>query len=448
MMSRFNQAILLKGNLEQAPSLKLQPEAIVIEDNNKYFTVTFGDQHGNAMKTLSMLVEQGIIQMDDQIYMQLKNIWKYFVEQSDFSKANDLAKWLGTKDALYIPNMQQFQKLLTENVTPGVNSKKIQVRFLGDLIGDRGCNDYLMLQVLDLLRKFDVPYEITAADHDMLIVYFTDKIWNKGMLTGSQLIPVFDKIIDEVIAEKKCSHTKDGILKDFRQAWVPTYLISGINKATINDPTLENKIKLMINDVIVSNLKLISYELSQNEQKVTMFTHGVNNELVVKSLAQELEVSYSASTPKEFCETIDRINLAFSNGLQQRDEKILALIIKGFVQGYCYSTNNAYSDELRECTSCSGFAHLIWSKDWVGCDKNTQLDYVSFVAGHSQLNAETQSKLVNQVKFTGLDDMFGRIWDQPIEINERNSYKIYYSEELKFKPNLAPEIKQENKMIF
>lgn len=437
MMPQFNQAMLQKGDLEQTPSLKLQPEAIVIKDDGKCFTVTLGDQHGNAMKTLSMLVEQGIIQMDDQIYLQLKDIWKYFVDQINWQKHRPL-----DLDKQYIPNMAKFEYLLANKVTPGINSEKFQVRFLGDLIGDRGCNDYLMLQVLNILNKFNVPYEITAADHDMLIVYFADQIWNKGMITGSQLAPIFTNWIDEVVAEKKCLSTKDQILNELKQVWVPTYLMSGINKATLNNPELENQIKSMVKSVVVSNLKLISYELSQNEQKVTMFTHGVNNELVVRQLAQELKVLYSDSTPKEFCETIDRLNSAFSSRLMQQDPEMLELIIKGFVQGFCYSGDDAYSDKLKDCKSYSGFGRLIWSKDWSGCDKSTQLDYVSFVAGHSRLNAEIQNKLANRTKFTGLDDMFGRIWNQPIMENERDSYKIYYSKELKFKPNLTPEIEQ------
>ena len=95
------------------------PESI--SSNPKGSTVTFGDMHGNTMKLLWNLIQEGVIKIGSQEFDQM---WKAYRE-------NDVETFISLIDRI-------------EVVRPD-----LKVRLIGDVFADRGQNDYFTLKVLE-----------------------------------------------------------------------------------------------------------------------------------------------------------------------------------------------------------------------------------------------------------------------------------------------------------
>ena len=234
------------------------PESI--SSNSSGSTVTFGDMHGNTMKLLWNLIQEGVIKIGSQEFDQM---WKAYRDN----------------------NVKDFIDLIG-NIE--VVRHDLNVRLIGDVFADRGQNDYFTLKVLEKLHQGGVKPEIIYSNHDIWLLgdykkkaeswdvvrFNTEYNSNQGRSGGNLL-----KLIE-----------KDG------------------------DPTLES-VRGLIDAYVIPSMKVISYSLSEDRSKISLFIHAPNVLGRIKDLAQELGVSWpkegNPESAVELAKIIDEINLKF-----------------------------------------------------------------------------------------------------------------------------------------
>lgn len=107
--------------------------------------VTIGDLHGNSMKLLDFLRRSGVVNVAGGEYSTLVDIYKKNVE--DLTR-EDLTRFRGIIDRLLLQR------------------KDLLIRLIGDVLADRGANDYFTLYILDHLFKNGVKVEAIFSNHD------------------------------------------------------------------------------------------------------------------------------------------------------------------------------------------------------------------------------------------------------------------------------------------
>lgn len=237
-------------------------------------TITFGDMHGNTMKLIWNLIRCGAIEMTEQDFAALWNIYNASGLSDEFGQStkekciNELGFTLA--------QLQEFYAILGRvKVIPGH-----KIRLLGDTVSDRGQNDWLTLKVFEKLHQGGVATEIIASNHDLMLlaVYGNDvgKAWPDYAMLDQQ----------------RSEYALQGMIR----------------KGLIS----HDEVKMMMEKHVIPSLKLLSYALSSDEQKITLFMHAPNSCQVIHDIANQLGVDYKAGTAKELAQTIDRINQAFA----------------------------------------------------------------------------------------------------------------------------------------
>ncbi|GEM_PF-5337067 len=152
-------------------------------------SVTIPDLHGNAMKIIFILVQEGVLALTVAQYEMLARVYyKDFHDTkvldtppSDITEEEyNNAAWGGMDEklrqrghALTQASLDTFKRVLAEAKW---NPSK-RVRLLGDALADRGLNDLLILIVVDCLKKQGISVQICLSNHDVnfFIPYFRAK---------------------------------------------------------------------------------------------------------------------------------------------------------------------------------------------------------------------------------------------------------------------------------
>ncbi|RNC77554.1 metallophosphoesterase [Piscirickettsia salmonis] len=104
--------------------------------------VVIGDAHGNPLKILQHLHNEGLITNYRELYGQLLDSYK-----------NN--------------NVRAFIQLLEQLSFSGLEERqKTQIMLLGDLLADRGQNDIMMLSLFRVLTEQHVQYNVVFSNHD------------------------------------------------------------------------------------------------------------------------------------------------------------------------------------------------------------------------------------------------------------------------------------------
>lgn len=228
----------------------------------KDHTLVLGDLHGNAIKLLYCLMLHGFIAvLQQQEYDYLVTI---YVKP---------AKKLTSKD------IQRFNEIL-DNITCQNQGKLL---LIGDVLADRGSNDYWTLKILALLKRLEIPVEILLSNHDSTFIEATElqknympqnpSLFNASMVNLQQLI-------DMKLIEKK-------------------------------------EVDVIANQIYKPMLKALSYSLAINLQSITLFSHAAIGLNTINYLSQVLQLKYDDKTPVALCKTIDAINHEFQKFVQK-----------------------------------------------------------------------------------------------------------------------------------
>jgi hypothetical protein len=145
------------SNLEVRPNIddseKLNPEHVL----------TLGDRHGNALNLIQPFVRHQVIDIDEKSYAELVRIYNTDVPDP---KNKESDPTFDAKLKSYIDDMATFDRIL-DTAFEKVDPKNIgKVRLLGDLISDRGKNDYFNFRIIECLSQKKLIKEIIYSNHD------------------------------------------------------------------------------------------------------------------------------------------------------------------------------------------------------------------------------------------------------------------------------------------
>lgn len=175
-------------------------------DPTKEWT-TLGDLHGNALKLVHVLHMFNILDIDRASYMTLVQVYAALQiedEPTEPHRHNDRIR----AHIAYIKNLPEYQAFLNvyeekaENfeppdalsmkivalgafyeVLPNITVKQgARFRAIGDMMGDRGANDLLTLELIGKLIDGGVELEILLSNHDMVFIQCME-----GILRGESI---------------------------------------------------------------------------------------------------------------------------------------------------------------------------------------------------------------------------------------------------------------------
>lgn len=240
------------GNLNEKPKRLAYTDKLI----------AIGDLHGNALKLIYTLIEEGIINdLSISNYHKLRDIYNKNVSQL---RSYDLYLFSAIVNSFKIDNTRHLV-------------------LIGDDLADRGQNDYFTLLVLQKLHNENLKVNIILSNHtvEFLRDYERDKFTGKCTMSGSFVTSLKNMV----------------------------YLIQkGLVK--------EKYVRDIVKACYIPKLKVLSYS-SVSVNSVTIYTHAPVGFETIKFLnvcAQRLRRStmeYNDSSPLRLANIINDINAAF-----------------------------------------------------------------------------------------------------------------------------------------
>ncbi|GEM_PF-3638456 len=220
-----------------------------------------GDAHGNVLGMIQTMRKLGMIHMDKNNYEKLrKEVQKHDQEMVKYPEKSNKATLEGC-----VANIKD----LLVTITCGVNRGKCMI-WLGDVLADRGPNDYFTLLFFKQVKALGVKSKITFSNHDAEFV----SRWFRGR--------------PGVSSSASCDN-----------------LVALLDLGIIERENVNN----LLDDAYFPQLKLINYTLTP-EGKMKLYPHAKVPSYLYKALAGKLDVKFDVTTVSTFAESIDRINAA------------------------------------------------------------------------------------------------------------------------------------------
>lgn len=222
----------------------------VLPDRSKH--VSMGDMHGNALRLIYILIEEGVIKLDSRRYNTLRSI---YTTPAFGLTQGQLAKFKAIIEAAEI------------------NTEKAVV-LIGDELADRGSNDYFTLLVFKKLHDSQLNFEIILSNH------------------GAEFIRDFEK-------------------KEF--TGIPRFLgnqgqsLTNMHVLIKGGLIQEKEVRDIVEHCYKPRVKAISYTLSEKGE-LTLFTHAPVGLETVRGLANKFNLLYDDRSLKQLIRTIDTIN--------------------------------------------------------------------------------------------------------------------------------------------
>lgn len=252
---------------ENIADIRVYPEII---NKEMPHVITFGDLHGNFMKLIWSLVQNGVLEMEPDTFNKL---WRYY-EQMDISYAEFIrvggdksgGKGIGVLDvfaSIIGAGVEGIDELLKRvRLKPGY-----KLRFLGDMLADRGANDILMVKFLKFLRDGGIDYEIVLSNHDL------DFIMNYDLRIKDESIKKWDQNIDWRIHNTE--NQENSLLG----------LYSAIKAGVVE----HREVIEAVDKYILPYVHPLSYSLSDDGEEIDLFMHAPNDFEIIAILGSVLE---------------------------------------------------------------------------------------------------------------------------------------------------------------
>lgn len=303
--------------------------------------LTIGDLHGNALKLIYFLLRQNVLRLpapDD--YAKLVAIYR--------------------KNQLTAEDLACFEVILASMEVNPVGT----VRLIGDELADRGQNDYLTLKVIDLLRRKGVSVEILLSNHsaEFIAAYETTKKFNSYNLNygDARSMYALGKLI------------KDGIVS-------------------------QEEVFSLIDNCYKPFLRALSYTLSQDKTKITIYSHAAIDLCTIEQLTKVLGVDYRDDEIEDLARTIDSINSKFYNYVKNNKAHTLYLRLRT-AQG---------KDALVLKHDENPFVFLMWNRRYTAINRPAKYKNYSlnFVHGHDDAE-ESHENIYNLDNLLGKNEFF------------------------------------------
>ena len=236
--------------------------------------ISVGDMHGNAFKMIHFLCSSGMMQLTPNDFKKLKNIYykKFGLTKEDFDSWKEILK------------RANF-------------STEITALFIGDILADRGRNDYLTLLIFQAMQEKKAPYKITLSNHDALFL---------SKYAKAQACEKLDEQVQAYCDEYLQSGQERSIHSLGR------YLEQGL----IN----QNEIRKIVTESYLTHLILITYTINEKNNGITLFTHAPVGLEVIQKLALKYNVPYQDDSVQLLAATIDSINIQFQKHIQGQEK--------------------------------------------------------------------------------------------------------------------------------
>ncbi|OGV48867.1 MAG: hypothetical protein A3F46_07805 [Legionellales bacterium RIFCSPHIGHO2_12_FULL_42_9] len=224
--------------------------------------ITNGDGHGCALRPLFVAIKHGMApNLTKDKYQQIVQIYKHSFPPHGLSKDDLLT----------------FKELLN-----GINFKSEgAILWLGDMLADRGGNDYLTLLVFQRLHQCGINFKILLSNHDV------------------EFIHNYEHNLDFMTARRLSNETQYNSMKQ-------------LGKLLAQDLITREEINTLMKDVYLPVLKLISYTVNEAGTAITIFSHAPIGLTTLEHLTTQFQTIYSDSSLQNLTETIDAINQKFT----------------------------------------------------------------------------------------------------------------------------------------
>lgn len=314
--------------------------------------ITVGDLHGNAQKLLYILKRHGFIDITAEDYAAFFNIYrKNRLEKRDLQRFNDILNRIEVQPAA----RQSF------------------LRLIGDVLADRGMNDYFTLKILKKLRDQQIPFEMLIANHDAeFIASYEKKLGFNSSKLGSQ------------------------------QAQSAYNLQELLTRKLITPEELHELVESTVKLALVT----LSYSLNETQDKITVYSHGVIGLNNMRHIAQALGVHYADDSAIVLAQTIEAINARFVEHV--KNNTITDLLKLDQIDIEAINGLKPIDEEKFP------FAHLIWNRKPDGLERP---QHIYFVHGHD-IHDKTMNNIFN------LDNILGKTLSM-----HQGTYTALYSRE-------------------
>lgn len=291
--------------------------------------ITLGDLHGNAVKLLYALTRHGFVDIKNEDYAAFVRIYR--------------------KHRLQAQDLKDVETILARiQIKP--EAHKSCLRLIGDVLADRGMNDYFTLKMLKKLHDEHVPFETLISNHDA----------------------EFIKCVEKKLA------FNTSLLGD-KQANSSYKLHELINRGLIN----REEVIALYETSYKPALKALSYSFNESQDKITIYSHGIIGLNNIEHIANALDVPYFGSEPIELARTIDAINEKFSEHVANHTLTDLLKLDQIEI--------DAINGKLPIDEKRFPLAHLIWNRKVEGLIRP---DHIIFVHGH-EMNDKTINNIIN-----------------------------------------------------
>ena len=311
--------------------LKKYPTQIIESTKNEQITI--GDLHANAVLMIHFLITYGVLELTEQDYLDLVDIYYQDATQEE-------------------SEFEEFRSILARSK---VNPQVGLVRFLGDMLADRGKNDYFILLLLEFLHTKNVNYEILFSNHDSEFILYVEAGIQPSIIPSTSFFNLKNLCSESIITESSIRKKYDKFYK--------------------------------------SKLKLLSY--AYNADEFVVFSHAPICSNTIKALAEKFKISY----PKKIT-----------------SQPILAKLIDGINKKFCSMTIfESYYEEVmsspepqnssKEISLSCPVARTIWNR-MINPEtlSKTFAFNITFVHGHHSVSSEQE--LANG--YIGLDGVLGK----------------------------------------
>jgi len=258
--------------------------------------ITLGDLHGNAMKLVYFLIQHGgMLLQKKSDYLILFQSYQIFKNNVDDAEREVL------KHAI-----TQFEAILS-HVT--FRSGAPFIRLIGDVLADRGYNDYLTLLVFRALKNNHIRYEIIFSNHDQvaLAMFDEDMDLTQAFISGQQMS------LDNMRA---------------------LFLLNIIDQAKTYE---------LFDEVYRPYLRLTGGTHQVDSE--TLYTHAPINRKVLEDLTSTFDVEYDDRSKQAFIKSMEATNAEASKEIQNKQ-----------LTGTYRTDYNCYGDD-------SSLYQLIWNRD-------------------------------------------------------------------------------------
>lgn len=299
-------------------------------------TITIGDLHGNSVKFLFFLIQNGVIGFKkrydlEKTYAFFVDLYRQFAEVVDFRYdkmdqikelnlvirehennitfidfsycdlveiERELKETLELKQSIQnelnegLKNFASLEELIIHFrvfcKTLEIKNNLVSIRLLGDEVADRGCCDFFTLVLLNFIQANHVNVTILLSNH------------------GIEFITAYEHL----------SRKEDFIpLNALKNAQKTSFF--GLSYLLEDKIITAKELLQLVNSCYKPTLKIIDYTI--NKDGIRLFTHAPVDFNIIIHLANELGVVYSDFTTQALGITIDKINTVFQQIVLDND---------------------------------------------------------------------------------------------------------------------------------